>query len=81
MVSNLEAVDNFTARLSVLSFDEMAAAHFGELRATLERAGTPIGPYDLMFAGHARSDGMILVTKNERAFNRVDGLRVENWGR
>jgi tRNA(fMet)-specific endonuclease VapC len=78
---NLETVEGFAARLSVLPFEDTAAAHYGEIRAALERAGTPIGPYDLMIAGHARSEGLILVTNNEREFSRVDGLRVENWSR
>lgn len=41
--------------------------------------GKTIGPYDLMIAGHARSNGLILVTNNSKEFNRVPGLRVENW--
>ena len=78
---NIKTVEGFAARLSILPFEDTAAAHYGEIRAVLERAGTPIGPYDLMIAGHARSEGLILVTNNEREFSRVDGLRVENWSR
>lgn len=76
---NLNIVEHFAARMPVLSFDEKAASHYGQIRATLERAGTPIGPYDLMIAGHARSEGLVLVTNNSREFERVDGLRVEDW--
>lgn len=76
---NLEIVEGFAARLERLPFDDKAAAHYGELRADLERKGTPIGPYDLMIAGHARSEGLILVTNNVCEFERVPGLRVENW--
>lgn len=72
-------VGSFAARLEVLPFEEKAAAHYGEIRADLERAGTPIGPYDLMIAGHARSQGLTLVTNNTREFERVGGLRTENW--
>lgn len=43
------------------------------------KAGTPIGPYDQMIAGHARSMGLVMVTNNVRKFERVPGLRVENW--
>ncbi|MCV4275955.1 PIN domain-containing protein [Pseudomonas capsici] len=64
---------------SVSKYDENAAAHTGQLRAELGRAGTPIGPYDQMIAGHARSLGLILVTNNRREFDRVSGLRVEDW--
>ena len=53
--------------------------HFGQLRAELARTGRVIGPYDMMIAGHARSLGLILVTNNQNEFQRVPGLRVENW--
>lgn len=76
---NLEVIDAMASRLEVLEFSSKAAAHFGNIRADLERAGTPIGAYDLMIAGHARSEGLSLVTNNEREFQRVDGLRIENW--
>jgi len=49
------------------------------IRAVLERKGKTIGVNDLHIAGHARSEGLILVTNNEKEFNRVDGLRIENW--
>ncbi|MBE7927351.1 type II toxin-antitoxin system tRNA(fMet)-specific endonuclease VapC [Pseudomonas saudiphocaensis] len=76
---NLVVVEGFTARLDVLKYDEEAAAHTGQLRAELAKAGKPIGPYDQMIAGHARSRGLILVTNNCREFDRVPGLRVEDW--
>jgi tRNA(fMet)-specific endonuclease VapC len=81
MTANLQAVEAFLGRLEVLPFDGKAAAHFGQIRAELERAGQPIGAYDLMIGGHARSQGLILVTNNEREFSRIAGLRVENWSR
>ncbi|VAW62228.1 VapC toxin protein, partial [hydrothermal vent metagenome] len=56
-----------------------AAVHFGQLRAELYKQGQPIGPYDMMISGHARSLGLILVTNNEKEFERVPGLRLENW--
>ena len=72
-------VEAFAARLEVLPFDAEAAAHFGEIRADLERRGLIIGPYDLMIAGHARSRGLVVVTGNLGEFNRVAGLRSEDW--
>lgn len=78
---NLSQIEAFAARLEVLSFDERAAAHTGQIRADLALAGKPIGPYDQMIAGHARALGLILVTHNVREFNRVPGLRLENWTR
>ncbi|HJN49125.1 MAG: tRNA(fMet)-specific endonuclease VapC [Pseudomonadales bacterium] len=76
---NLFEVEGLAARLDVLNYDETAAIHSGQLRAELATAGTPIGPYDQMIAGHCRSLGLILVTNNVREFDRVPGLRVENW--
>ena len=78
---NLADVEALAARMEVLPFDSQAAVHFGQVRAELARAGKLIGPYDLMIAGHARSQGLILVTNNLREFKRVRGLRVENWAR
>lgn len=76
---NLAVVEGFAARLEVLPYDEAAAAHTGQLRAELARHGTPIGPYDQLIAGHARSRGLVIVTNNRREFDRVPGLRIEDW--
>jgi tRNA(fMet)-specific endonuclease VapC len=76
---NLVVVEGFAARLEVLPYDELAASHTGQLRAELARNGTPIGPYDQLIAGHARSRGLIAVTNNLREFDRVPGLRMEDW--
>ncbi len=78
-VENLLVVEQFAARLDVLPFAEKAAAHYGQLRAELERAGQPVGAYDMMIGGHARSEGLILVSNNPREFRRMKGLRIENW--
>lgn len=76
---NLAVVEGLAARLEVMSYDELAATHTGQLRAELARNGTPIGPYDQLIAGHARSRGLIMVTNNRREFDRVAGLRIEDW--
>jgi len=76
---NLEAVEQFAARLDVLPFSPKAAAHFGQIRAELERVGAPCGAYDMLIAAHARSEGLTLVTNNVREFQRMPGLRIDNW--
>ncbi|MFV3404512.1 MULTISPECIES: type II toxin-antitoxin system tRNA(fMet)-specific endonuclease VapC [Pseudomonas] len=76
---NLAVIEGFAARLEVLDYDQTGAAHTAQLRAELAKAGTPIGPYDQMIAGHARARGLVLVTNNLREFQRVPGLRVEDW--
>ena len=76
---NRDQVEHFAARLEVLPFDQEAADHAADIRATLEREGRMIGGYDVLIAGHARSRGVIVVTHNMREFTRVDGLRCEDW--
>ncbi|WAP69489.1 type II toxin-antitoxin system tRNA(fMet)-specific endonuclease VapC [Jiella pelagia] len=76
---NLTAIEHFVARLEVLPFADKAAVHYGQLRAELERAGTPCGPHDMQIGAHARSEGLIVVTNNRREFDRMPGLRAENW--
>ncbi|VFR23299.1 VapC toxin protein [plant metagenome] len=76
---NLATVEGFLARLDVLDYDHAAAINTGQLRAELAQAGTPIGAYDAMIAGHARSRGFVLVSNNTREFTRVPGLRLEDW--
>jgi tRNA(fMet)-specific endonuclease VapC len=65
--------------VSILHFDENDAREAGDIRAHLERRGTPIGPYDVLIAAQARRRDALLVTANEREFRRVPGLRTENW--
>ncbi|PJI95182.1 type II toxin-antitoxin system VapC family toxin [Luteimicrobium subarcticum] len=76
---NRAAVDEFASFLRVAPFDAAAAAHAGDIRAALASAGTPIGAYDVLIAGHARALGAVLVTGNTRELSRVDGLRVVDW--
>jgi tRNA(fMet)-specific endonuclease VapC len=76
---NLAVVEQFCARLDVLAFAERAASHYGQLWADIERAGQPVGIHDMMIGGHARSEGLTVVTNNLREFQRMPGLRLENW--
>lgn len=76
---NLLATRSFIEGLIVQSFSAEAAWHYAEIRAHLERAGTPCGANDMLIAAHARSLGMTLVTNNRREFDRMPGLSVENW--
>lgn len=76
---NCERLETFIAPLSIVDFDLAAALVYGELRANLFRRGIPIGPLDMLIAAHALALDVTLVTNNEREFERVPGLRVENW--
>ena len=78
-LENLQAIDRFCARLEVLAFPERAAAHFGQIWRRSKRLGTPVGPLDMLIGAHARAEGLIVVTNNEREFRRLPGVRVENW--
>jgi tRNA(fMet)-specific endonuclease VapC len=76
---NKSALDSFLPPLEIVDFDFKAAKQYGVIRAHLEKMGTPIGAYDLMIAAHALSIGLILVTNNEREFQRIPDLIFENW--
>ena len=76
---NQLALAEFLGPLEVRDFPARAAIAFGQIRAHLQRAGTPIGNYDLLIAAHAVHEGFTLVTNNTKEFNRVPGLKVENW--
>jgi tRNA(fMet)-specific endonuclease VapC len=76
---NSKALDEFITPLEVVSFDEEAAHAYGEIRATLEKTGTPIGSMDMLIAAHAVSSGIPLVTNNAREFARIPALNIINW--
>lgn len=76
---NLRALDRLRAEFSSIPFDDDCAATYAQIRSSLARAGTPIGPNDLMIAAIAMANGLTVVTRNVREFQRVAGLRVENW--
>ena len=78
---NLSVIEDFCSRLIVLPYGAKAAQHYGAIRAALEKIGQPIGVSDLHIAGHARSEGLVLVTNNMAEFERVPALEVENWVR
>ncbi len=70
---------SFSRRLFLCHSDDQCAEHYGVIRAELERAGTPIGPNDLMIAATAKAHDITLVSHNTREFSRVVGLRLEDW--
>ena len=76
---NRQALEMFLAPLTILPFDDRAAWAHGDLRAELERRGTPIGSLDTMIAAHALSLQAKLITNNTREFAQVPGLHVDNW--
>lgn len=76
---NLARQKQFVDQFVSLSFDDKAAASYSRIRAELEKAGTPIGPNDLLIAAVAVSNELTLVTHNTREFSRVEALRYEDW--
>lgn len=72
-------VEEFASHLTLIDFDDAASAHAAQIRAALTASGQIIGPIDLLIAGHARSLGIMLITNNLREFQRVEGLRCEDW--
>lgn len=76
---NRLALTLLLSNIEIMSFDSLAAESYGEIRANLEKMGMPIGPLDMMIAGHAKSLGYTVVTNNTKEFERVKGLKLENW--
>ena len=74
-----KAVEDLLGEIEVLPFDVPADGDYGDIRASLEIVGTPIGSNDLLIAAHARAVGAIIVTANTEEFKRVKGVKVENW--
>jgi tRNA(fMet)-specific endonuclease VapC len=81
VADKLRLLEGFFATLASLPFDDRCADEYGLLRAELDRAGTPIGPNDLLIAATALANGCTLVTHNVREFSRVSGLQYEDWER
>lgn len=78
--ANNDALDNFLALdVTPWPFEPEDAEEAGDIRAVLERLGTPIGPYDVLIAAQARRRGAILVTANKNEFARVPGLQTQDW--
>jgi tRNA(fMet)-specific endonuclease VapC len=77
--ANRLGLDKFMGGIPVMRFGPEQTRIYGEVKAQLSRAGTPIGPLDLLIAAHARSLDLTLVTNKRREFDRVPGLKVENW--
>ena len=76
---NRIALLEFASLLEIYNYDAGAAREYGIIRADLERKGKVIGAMDMLIAAQAKSLNLILVTNNEKEFNRVPGLRIENW--
>ena len=76
---NRLALSLLLSNIAIMSFDSLAADEYGKIRAVLGKNGTPIGPLDMMIAGHARALGCTVVTNNTKEFSRVNGLNIENW--
>ncbi len=76
---NQIALSQFVAPLEIMPYDDDAAQSYGDLRAGLEKQGTPIGSLDMLIAAHAISLNSVLVTNNEREFIRIPNLKIDNW--
>lgn len=73
------SLQTFLSLFTVVDFGGEDARHYAQIRADLERKGTPIGPLDLLIAAHARNLGATLITRNAAEFKRVKGLKVQAW--
>ena len=78
---NTKRLEEFLVPFEILPYDEKASKHYGLIRSQLEAQGNVIGPLDMLIAAHALSEKLVLVTNNEKEFNRIKTLKVENWVR
>jgi tRNA(fMet)-specific endonuclease VapC len=78
---NLQAIEHFLIPFDVVNYDYKASLEYGKIRAALEQNGQPIGALDTLIAAHAKSLDVVLVSNNLKEFERVKGLKVENWVR
>ena len=76
---NQQALTQFLLPLQIVDFDRSAAVVYGDLRATLEKKGTPIGSLDTLIAAHALSLQVTLITNNQKEFSRIPNLQLDNW--
>lgn len=76
---NGAALLEFLVPFMILDFDQLASLYYGKIRVSLESKGMPIDPMDLLLAAQAGSRNLVLVTNNEKEFQRIDDLRIENW--
>jgi tRNA(fMet)-specific endonuclease VapC len=76
---NQEALEAFILPLEIVDFDEKAAQAYGTVRATLEKAGNPIGSMDILIGAHALSLGVTLVSNNVKEFRQIKHLKVVDW--
>ncbi len=74
-----ERVEAILSRLEILALESPTDSHYAELRLALEKAGTPIGPNDMLIAAHALALNCTLITANTSEFSRVPNLKVDNW--
>ncbi|TVQ38923.1 MAG: type II toxin-antitoxin system VapC family toxin [Wenzhouxiangella sp.] len=79
VAENVERVRLFAEPLSSLPFDDDCAEHYSVIRADLAARGTPIGPNDTLIAAIALATNAVLVTRNQREFQRVENLQIEHW--
>jgi tRNA(fMet)-specific endonuclease VapC len=78
---NKLALAQFIAPIETPAYDHVAAQHYGNIRALLDRQGTPIGSLDMLIAAHALSQNSVLITNNESEFKRISNLKIENWAK
>lgn len=79
VTKNKQRVKEFLMPFQILSFNKVSAQIYGQIRSLLEKKGQTIGSFDMLIASHALSEGLVLVTNNEKEFKRIKNLKIENW--
>jgi tRNA(fMet)-specific endonuclease VapC len=76
---NIQALEGFLMPFEIVDYDYAASVEYGKIRANLEKRGQVIGGMDMQIAGHALALDAVLVTNNIKEFERIEGLRLDNW--
>lgn len=76
---NWEIVESFVSTFEIIPFEEESSRIYAKIRASLEEAGTPIGPMDLLIASISLANDFVLVTNNIKEFKRIKKIRLESW--
>ena len=78
---NAKRLEEFLTPFGILPYNENVSKYYGIIRSQLESQGKVIGPLDMLIAAHAISEDLTLVTNNEKEFQRIKSLKVENWAK
>ena len=79
LIENLKLINEFLSEINIINFDSKSAEQFGKIKSELKKTGNLINDSDILIAATALSNNMILISNNEKHFQRIENIRLENW--